>query len=231
MSQKVGTASDLPYIEKINSLQKLLICIALAVIVYFIVEIKDIDVMTHLMIGWDTFSLCLIVMSWITFFVTKSKHIRAQAKVQDSSRSLVFIIVLISTLASFLAVLLLLVTQKDGNEGAAWRLPIAIAGMLFSWFLIHTIFALKYAHIFYGDHETKKDTFAGGLNFPGEDRTPEYLDFAYFSFVIGMTFQVSDIEISSKRLRKAVLLHSLLSFGFNTIMIALTINVIAGFGK
>jgi uncharacterized membrane protein len=231
MPQKHTSSSDLPFIEKLNSWQKLLICIAIAVAVYFIVEIKNIDVMTHLMIGWDSFSLCMIVMSWITFFVTKSKHIRAQAKVQDSSRSLVFTIVLISTLASFLAVLLLLVTQKDGNDGAAWKLPIAIAGMLFSWFLIHTIFALKYAHIFYGDHETKKDTFAGGINFPGEDETPEYLDFAYFSFVIGMTFQVSDTEISSKRLRKAVLLHSLLSFGFNTIMIALTINVIAGFGK
>lgn len=229
MRRKSATSTKKPFIEKLNSFQKLFICIAISVAVYFVVEIKNIDTLSHLMIGWDTFSLCMIVMSWISFFVTKSEHIRQQARVQDSSSSIIFIIVLISTLASFLAVLLLLVTQKDGNDGAAWRLPIAVAGMLFSWFLIHTIFALRYAHKFYGDHETKKDAFAGGLDFP--DETPEYLDFAYFSFVIGMTFQVSDIEISSKPMRKMVLLHSLLSFGFNTIMIALTINVIAGFGN
>jgi uncharacterized membrane protein len=230
MAKNETRSSSIPAFEKINSFQRLLICIAVAVIVYFVVEIKNIDTLSHIMIGWDTFSLCMIVMSWITFYITKSQHIREQAKVQDSSRSLVFIIVLISTLASFLAVLLLLVTKKDGNAGVNWRLPIAIAGMLFSWFLIHTIFALKYAHMFYGNHETKKDTHAGGLEFPNDDR-PEYFDFAYFSFVLGMTFQVSDVQITSKKLRKTAMLHGLLSFGFNTIMIALTINVIAGFGQ
>lgn len=215
--------------ERIHSFNKLLICIGISIAVYFIVEIKEVDVLTHLMIGWDTFSLCMIVMSWTTFFITRSKEIRAQAKVQDPSRSIIFIIILISTLASFLAVLILLVTQKDGNSGAAWRLPIAVAGMLFSWILIHTIFALRYAHIFYGDHKTKRDTHAGGLEFPG-DELPGYLDFAYFSFVLGMTFQVSDVQISSKRFRHLALLHGLISFGFDTIMIALTINIIAGFG-
>lgn len=229
MDKKQNDSEKKPLIERLNSFQKLFLCIALAVIVYFIVEIKSIDMLSHVMIGWDTFSLCMIVLSWISFFVTKSQHIREQARVQDSSSSIIFIIILISTLASFLAVLLLLVTKKDGNDGASWRLPIAIAGMLFSWFLIHTIFALRYAHKFYGDHATKKDAFAGGLDFP--DETPEYLDFAYFSFVIGMTFQVSDIEVSSKPMRKMVLLHSLLSFGFNTIMIALTINMIASLGS
>ena len=230
MTKKVSNSSSIPAFEKINSFQRLLICIAIAAIIYFVVEIKNIDALSHIMIGWDAFSICMIIMSWITFYITKSQHIREQAKVQDSNRSLVFTIVLISTLASFLAVLLLLVTKKDGNAGVSWRLPIAIAGMLFSWMLIHTIFALKYAHMFYGNHETKKDTNAGGLEFPNDER-PEYIDFAYFSFVIGMTFQVSDVQITSKRIRKVALFHSVLSFGFNTIMIALTINVIAGFGQ
>ena len=73
-------------------------------------------------------------------------------------------------------------------------------------------------------------TYMGGLIFPGEDK-PDYLDFAYFSFVLGMTFQVSDIQISSKPLRKLALLHGILSFGFNTIIVALTINIIAGLNK
>ncbi len=227
MANKVPDETFIPTFERINSFQKLLICIAIAAVVYFIVEIKDIDVLTHLMIAWDTFSVCMIVMSWITFSITNSKQIRQQSKAQDSSRSIIFIIVLVSTLASFLAVLLLIVTKKHGISGTSWHLPIAIAGMLFSWFLIHTIFTLRYAHIYYGDHKTKPGTPVGGLEFP-EDSLPEYFDFAYFSFVLGMTFQVSDVQVTSKRLRKLALLHGILSFGFNTIMIALTINLIAG---
>ena len=181
------------------------------------------------MIGWDTFSLCMIVMSWITFSITTSQQIREQSKVQDSSRTIIFLIILISTLASFLAVTLLLMTKEKFKNAESFHLVIAIAGMVLSWFFIHTIFTLRYAHIFYGDDEDKPGTHAGGLEFPG-DKKPDYLDFAYFSFVLGMTFQVSDVQITSKRLRRIAMVHGLLSFGYNTIMIALTINLIAGFG-
>lgn len=226
MSNKETVKPLLPAFEKINSIQKLLICLAIAVAVYFIVEIKDIDVLTHIMIGWDVFSVCMIVMTWITFFITTAKQIRIQSKVQDPNRSIIFIIILISTLASFLTVLLLVLTKKDGESGAAWRMPIAVAGMLFSWILIHTTFTLRYAHIFYGDHKSKPNTHAGGLDFPG-DSLPDYLDFAYFSFVLGMTFQVSDVQISSKRFRRLALLHGLISFIFDTTLLALTINILA----
>ena len=224
-----ANSSRTPLFERINAFQKLLICIALGVLAFFIFQIKEIDALSHVMIGWNTFSLCMIVMSWITFYITNSKQIRAQASIQDPSRAIIFMIVLIATIASFLAVLLLLVSKKDGNNGAEYRIPIAIIGMLFSWFLIHTTFALRYAHIYYGDHETKPNTHAAGLKFPDDDK-PEYLDFAYFSFVLGMTFQVSDVQITSKRFRRLVMFHGLLSFGFNTVMIALTINLVAGFG-
>ncbi len=226
MSKNKNLKPLLPAFEKINSIQKLLICLAIAFIVYFIVETKNIDVLTHVMIGWDVFSVCMIVMTWITFFITSAKQIRIQSKVQDPNRSIIFIIILICTLASFLTVLLLIVTKKDGDDGASWRLPIAVAGMLFSWILIHTTFTLRYAHIFYGDHKTNPNTHAGGLEFPG-DELPDYLDFAYFSFVLGMTFQVSDVQITSKRFRRLALLHGLISFIFDTTMIALTINILA----
>jgi uncharacterized membrane protein len=216
----------MPIFEKINSIQKLFICLGIALVVYFIVEIKDIDLLTHVMIGWDTFSVCMLAMTWITFFITSAKQIRIQSKVQDASRPVVFIIILICTLASFLTVLLLIVSKKEGENSGEWRLPIAVAGMIFSWFLIHTTFALRYAHIFYGDHETQPNTHAGGLEFPG-DVLPDYLDFAYFSFVLGMTFQVSDVEITSRRLRRMALLHGLISFIFDTTMIALVINILA----
>ena len=153
------------------------------------------------MIGWDTFSLCMIIQSWITFTTTTSQQIREQSKVQDSSRTIIFLIILISTLASFFAVLLLLITKGKFQSAESFHLVIAIAGMILSWFFIHTIFTLRYVHIYYGDDDEKPGTHAGGLMFP-DHAPPDYLDFAYFAFVLGMTFQVSDIQITSKRLRR-----------------------------
>ena len=227
MSKNGNNSTFSRIFKRITSFQKLFICITAAVIVYFLVEIENIDVLTHVMIGWDTFSLFMIIMTWITFFITSSIQIRDQCRVQDQSSSIIFMIVLISTLASVFAVIVLIVTKKNGDSGTSWRLPFAIAGMLFSWFLIHSTFTLRYAHIYYGDHATKKNTPAGGLDFPGDDN-PDFLDFAYFSFVLGMTFQVSDVDITSKKIRKMALFHGLISFGFSTIMIGLTINLMAG---
>ena len=227
---RAKSPSKIPLFERLHSAHKLLICIIIAAIIYFITEIPDLDELTHLMISWNVFSLGMIIMSWITFSITTSQQIREQAKVQDSSRALIFSTVLISTFASFFAVVLLLLTKKEYKSTEALHLIIAIAGMLFSWVLIHTIFTLRYAHIFYGDDEVKPETHAAGLEFP-DDKKPDYLDFAYFAFVVGMTFQVSDVQVTSKRLRRLVLLHGILSFGYNTIMIALTINLIAGFGS
>jgi len=226
MAKNKYSKPPIPSFEKINSVQKVLICVGIAIAVYLIVEIKNIDVLTHVMIGWDAFSLSLLIMTWITFFITSAKQIRIQSKVQDPNKSVIFIIILICTLASFLTVLLLIVTKKQSDSKAAWELPIAVAAMIFSWLLIHTSFTLRYAHIFYGDHETEPNTHAGGLEFPG-DTLPDYLDFAYYSFVLGMTFQVSDVQITSRRFRRMALLHGILSFVFDTIMIALTINILA----
>ena len=211
--------------EKLHAIHKIIICLIFAIIVYFVADIKNINSLTRVMISWNTFSICMIIMTWITFKITTPAEIRKQAGVQDSSRVVIFIIILISTFASFLAVFLLLISKNKATEFL--DIPVAVSGMGFSWFLVHTIFAMRYAHIFYGDHEEKPNTHAGGLEFP-DDKKPDYLDFAYFSFVLGMTFQVSDVEVTSKRLRRLVMLHGILSFGFNTIMIALTINVVAG---
>lgn len=229
MADKIETSLKIPLFDRIHSIPKLLICIGIGILVFLAFKRKEMGMLSNVMIGWDTFSLCMIVMSWITFSITNSNQIRQQAKVQDASRSIIFAIILISTFASFLAVLLLIISKKNAGEAETVQLLIAVAGMLFSWFLIHTTFTLRYAHIFYGDHATTPNTHAGGLLFPGNEN-PEYFDFAYFAFVLGMTFQVSDVQITSKRFRKLALLHGLLSFGFNTIMIALTINLIAGFG-
>jgi uncharacterized membrane protein len=214
--------------EKLHAIHKIIICLILATGTYLLADIKNINALTRVMIGWNTFSLCMIIMTWITFKITTHTEIRKQAGLQDSSRVVIFIMIIISTFASFLAVLLLLISKDKATE--VLDIPVAVSGMAFSWFLVHTIFAMRYAHIFYGDHETKPDAPAGGLDFP-DDENPGYMDFAYFSFVLGMTFQVSDVQVTSKRLRKLALLHGILSFTFNTVIVALTINVIAGLSK
>ena len=91
---------------------------------------------------------------------------------------------------------------------------------------MHAVFGLRYAHNFYGDSETDAAEHAGGLEFPG-NAPPDYRDFAYFSYVIGMTCQVSDVEVSSRAMRRLVLLHGVLAFGFNTVILALTINTVS----
>src|SRR4249920_3690500 len=192
--------------ERLHAIHKIIICIVLAVAIYLLADIKN-SALTRIMIGWNTFSLCMIIMTWITFKITTPEEIRRQAGLQDASRAAIFIIVLISAFASFFAVLLLIISEKKETE--TFDIPVAIAGMLFSWFLVHTIFAMRYAHIYYGDHETQPAIHAGGLIFPEEDK-PDYIDFAYFSFVLGMTFQVSDIQVTSKELRKIALLHGIL---------------------
>ncbi len=211
-------------IGRLHAITKLIISISVAIIVLAIVP-NDPVYHINIMESWDAFGLTMILLSWISFFVINSQGIRQQSIQQDESAPVIFALVLVATMASLGEVFLLLTCKTDYS-----KIAIAISGMLLSWILIHTIFALRYAHLYYGNDKTNKDVHAGGLNFP-EDKHPDYLDFAYFSFVLGMTFQVSDVEVTSKRLRRLSLLHGLISFFFNTLIVALTINVIAGIRK
>ncbi len=171
-------------------------------------------------------SLFLITLSWITFYTFEPKDIRRLAKVQDESRTAVFFLVLVAVLSSLAAIIILLTTKGHGGlVHKEIKAAIYISGVICSWFLLHTMFTLKYAHQYYANDKKNPTEHAGGLGFPDEE-DPDYIDFAYFSFVIGMTFQVSDVTISARHIRRIVLLHGLLSFMFNTVIVALTINAL-----
>ncbi|GAA4309864.1 DUF1345 domain-containing protein [Compostibacter hankyongensis] len=215
------------FINRLTAVQKLILSIGLGVIAYFIFPFSTVKALPHIMFAWDIFCVCLLVLTWITFYTTPVKAIRQQARRQDDSRVIIFFLVLIATCTSMLAVFLLLISQEDGSKDKAIQLPVAIACMLLSWFLVHTIFTSRYAHMYYADHATLPDQQAGGLEFPEEPK-PDFVDFAYFSFTLGMTFQVSDVEISSRHIRRLALWHGLLSFGYNATIIALTVNIVAG---
>jgi len=171
------------------------------------------------------FSLCEIVVSLAIFSAVCPKQLRVLASREDASRPVVFAIVISAIVGSLGGVLLLLKNQTIWLLSEGLETAIYIAGVTFSWILLHILFTSRYAHLYYGDHATKKGEMAKGLEIPGNE-APDYMDFAYFAFVIGMTFQVSDIQISSRQIRRVVLAHGILSFLFNTVIVALTINVV-----
>lgn len=130
---------------------------------------------------------------------------------------------LLNGAAAAVVALIALGMQLHASEaGGLMDILLAASTLLLSWLFLNTIFALHYAHAFYGDGKGK----GGGLEFPGTEQ-PDFWDFLYFSFVLGMTFQASDVEISDRGIRRVVLAHSMISFLFNVIVIALSVNVAA----
>jgi uncharacterized membrane protein len=211
--------------NKVHSGYRLIICFVISFACFLLLLPAQMETVTRIMICWDVFCVLIICWAAITFFTFTPKDIRWQARGQDASRLIIFSIVIIATLSSLVAIIILLRGKSGWLLNTDIETLIYISGILCSWILLHTIFTLRYAHLYYGDDPDSPEEHAGGLDVPG-DSTPDYLDFAYFSFVIGMTFQVSDIQITSSKIRKFVLLHSLLSFLFNTVIVALSINAL-----
>ena len=180
----------------------------------------------YLTIVWVTFSVTVLLLAWTTIFTAHPRDLRRFSSMEDSSRTLILVLVVIAAIASLFAVIDVLDSTSKTDPHHQQSILLSILAVASSWTLVHTVFTLRYAHLYYGDdpHQTKRP---GGLEFPS-DSEPDYLDFAYFSFVIGMTSQVSDVAISSKDMRRAALLHGILSFAFNAIIIALTIGGVSG---
>ena len=181
---------------------------------------------TRAIVTWDAYSLSLIVMIWITIVSSNPSEVAKTASLQDTGRRTIFVFVIVAAVASVFAVAFELGTAKGLDKAhLTGHIAFSLLTVFSSWVLVHTVFALRYAHNYYGligDEQTKH-----GLNFPDEDH-PDYLDFAYFSFVIGMTSQVSDVTISARSLRRVALIHGLISFGFNAAILGLSINIISG---
>ena len=214
---------------RMHPLQRLLVSLGMSLLVFLIIHNKSIPPLLTLVILWDAFAFTFIVTSWIVFFTRPVPEIIKQANQDDGSKLFVMIRILVSSFASMFTVLLLMISKDQPPGLEIITVIAALTGMIVSWIMVHTIFAFHYAHMYYfkDEDDTKGST---ALTFPDEKR-PDYLDFAYFSFVIGMTFQVSDIEVSSRKIRRTVLTHGLLSFALNTFVVALTINLIAGLKK
>ena len=175
---------------------------------------------TRILIGWNVGVWLYLVLVYYLMASTEPRNIVARAATQDEGRFAILGLTVIAALATVGAIVFEIASTKTADQQS--HLLLAILTILSSWFFIHTMFALHYAHEYYGEFGGKKS----GLNFPG-DEDPTYWDFVYFSFVIGMTAQVSDVAVTSKSIRQTVTAHSIVSFLFNVSLLALTVNIAA----
>jgi uncharacterized membrane protein len=150
------------------------------------------------------------------------ERIRRRAVLEDEGDIAILVLTVAAALASLVAIFVELgAAAGGGGQRHPANVALAAFTIVLSWALIHVIFALHYAHEFYDD------THGRGLVFPGDHEEPDYWDFVYFSFVIGMTSQVSDVAVTSKALRRTVTAHGIVSFVFNAALLALTVNLAA----
>ena len=185
---------------------------------------------TRLVGSWDVFAFSVVVLAWLILATQDPYEVRRNARFQDASGTFLFILIISAATASIFAVIILLGSAKSlSTAGLTAHIILSFGAIVLSWALVHTLFSLRYAHYYYIDaHKYKRDEIEGGLIFPKDDE-PDYLDFAYFSFVIGMTSQVSDVQISSKKMRRLATVHGILSFIFNTAILAMFVNIVASF--
>jgi uncharacterized membrane protein len=173
--------------------------------------------------AWDAFGVVMLLLLWAAIVTADAERIRVVAASEDLSRAVSFIFVLVAASASLLAVVALLRTFHNLKATTlAGHIGLSVVAVATSWLLVHTVFTLRYAHAYYDADEDGSDV--GGLDFPGKDPEPDYLDIAYFAFVVGMTAQTADVSISGRTQRRLALLHGLISFVFNTTLIALVIS-------
>jgi uncharacterized membrane protein len=173
---------------------------------------------TRVLVGWDIGVGLYLVLACRIMATTDTDGMRRHAARQDEGRIAVLCLTAVAALASLGAI----IAELGGASKAPAHLALAAITILLSWIFTHTIFALHYAYEYYDMNSHR----GGGLAFPG-DEPPDYWDFLYFSLVIGMTSQVSDVAVTSNKIRRMVAGHGVVSFVFNATLLALTVNIAA----
>jgi uncharacterized membrane protein len=192
--------------------------IAIGVVAFLLLP-ASLRLVTRLLIGWDIFATLYLVLVYALVLRSGLVHIKRNAVLQDDGR---FLILLVTALGAF-ASLAAIVFELGASHRSAPGLILATVTIALSWAAVHTVFSLHYAHEYY------RGAKPGGLQFPNRDEhlDADYWDFVYFSFVIGMTAQVSDVGITDKMIRRTATVHGIISFIFNTALLALMVNIAA----
>jgi uncharacterized membrane protein len=194
------------------------IAIAIGIVAFFLLP-GTLRLVMRLLIGWDIFVAFYLILVYTLVLRSGLAHIRRNAILQDDGRFLILLVTALGAFASIAAI----VFGLDAQHRSSPELALATVTIALSWAAVHTTFALHYAHEFY------RGAKPGGLAFPKghEDEDPDYWDFVYFSFVIGMTAQVSDVGVTDRIIRRTATVHGIISFVFNTALVALMVNIAA----
>jgi uncharacterized membrane protein len=170
--------------------------------------------------GWDAGAFIFLGIFLVVLLPLSAKATRARAAAEDPGRALVPLVVVLGSAASLLSAVV--ISASSSARHARMLVALSLANVALSWAVTHVAFSLRFAHLYY-----REDKPVGGVDFPG-GHPPCYADFAYLAFTVGMTFQVSDTSISDGRIRNTVLLQALLSFVYNTAIIAFVLNLVFG---
>jgi len=205
--------------------RRLFISIVVGVVVFFLLP-SDWMASTRAITAWDIGVILLLLICAWWFATSPQERMAANSEAQEEDEWTIFFIFVAATVVSFAAIVDVFAAAKD-LKGPERSLVVGLVALtlFLSWLVTHVLFALRYAHEYYD--LTPDGKVVGGLDFPGETQ-PDYWDFVYFALVLGMTFQVSDVQITARPLRRLAALHGLLGFLFNAVIIALTVNIAAG---
>jgi uncharacterized membrane protein len=192
--------------------------IVVGIVAFFLLP-GSLRLVTRLLIGWDIFVTLYLLLVYIMVLRSGLSHIKRNAALQDDGR---FLILMMTALGAFASLAAILSELGDAHRSPK-ELIFATLTIALSWAAVHTAFALHYAHEYY------RGAKPGGLQFPSGDQHDhaDYWDFVYFAFVIGMTAQVSDVGITDKTIRRTATVHGIISFCFNTALVALMVNIAA----
>jgi uncharacterized membrane protein len=222
MDKSIATGPS--WIIRIGAMQRLAVALTVA-IAAFLVQPDSISWHTRAVASWDLGVLVYLVLAWSLIARSDAAMTRDHALGQDQSGYVIFLFVVVASCASIVAIGFVVSTIRElAFWSRAWHLALTIDALISSWLLIQTVFAFHYARRYYsiltGERRASPE-----LVFPG-NRDPDYLDFAYYSFVVGMTSQVSDVAVTSRQMRRLTLIHGVLAFVFNIAVLALSINII-----
>ncbi len=176
------------------------------------------EITVRAVVGWDVTAVALLVQCWTMIWRNDAKQTELRAGDEDPGGAAVFVVAIVSSLFSLFAATIVL-RQLRAHAGSDVWVGLALGAVALSWLVTHTLYTLRYAHLYY------RPPSVGGLAFPG-DASPSDVDFAYYAFTVGMCFQVSDVQITSREIRTSTLVHAFIAFVFNTTIVALALNLI-----
>jgi uncharacterized membrane protein len=219
----VTDASDARALQRRHSGRRRLVISAMTGLVAAAIAAAFLPWQLAVLLAWDVAAVVVVVRAWAHVWQFTPVDTHAYATIEDNSRTLADLVLLVASSISLAGVAVAFV--KANNSPSDEELMIKLVGILtilLSWVVVHTILAFKYAHAYYREP-------IGGVNFKSHDLEPDpdYRDFAYLAFTVGMTYQVADTDLTQRKLRHVVLGHALLSFVFGSVILATTVNLIA----